>query len=477
MHSGVLNVAGGATRIVIRLATVPMLIHALTLEQYGVWVIVISMFEALMIVEGVLAVTSTTFFGQQVGRPEEIAATFGSLSLAVVALATVCGCVLWLVVPRCGFLFGKLSPSQHADALAALRLCSLVIIFRMPQQVLIGLLQAHMKYGMVNLIGTLQAAVLSSGMVVVAMSGNGLEALTLWWAAGSMCFLCLFVWATFRAVPLGKLCKLDRKRAKPIFAFAGAAFGTALGSTLFSYGDRLIVGAILGPTQLAIYAVITSVCAQINSLAAMSVHPCLPAISRMWAQGDGNERTLVPLFRKAFVTNVVVALGLSALIASLAPLILALFIPGPGEMNIVSLLEWCAVIYGIYSMNAVGYYGLYAIQRAHAVMLLQLASAALTLAGIFWLARAHGLEGAVWGNGLFVVSLLMPFCLVRFLQVPLRTVWHWIRIPVLFFGASVIGIALLPVGLVWQIAKVAIVGAGFAYLGFNIFAKRTLILE
>ncbi len=58
-----------------------------------------------------------------------------------------------------------------------------------------------------------------------------------------------------------------------------AAWLVVVGTVLFTQGDRLVVGAVLGTATLGVYAVITSTVLQINSLSATAVLPILPEIS------------------------------------------------------------------------------------------------------------------------------------------------------------------------------------------------------
>ncbi len=477
MRSSVYNMGGAVGRIAVRLVATPMLIAALTLENFGVWVFVTSLFEALMIVENVLAVTLTVFAGKEMdhGSEQELHATVSYMLLATFVFALVLCGLLTFLIPQMTFLFAKLSSTQNADAVAALRLCSLVILFRMPQQIIVGLLQAKLRYGLVNFVGTAQTIILNVGMVVLAYAGGGLQGLVIFWAIGSLIFLGVYFLVAVKEVSLLKFrLKINWAKIVTLTKFAGASFGTALGSTLFSYVDRLIVVSLLGPIQLALYAVITSVCAQINSLSAMAVQPYLPVISHLWAKRASSMEALQQAIRKAVRLNAVIALSLGAMTMVGAPLIIKLFIPGAVDPIAVRGLEIAAAIYGIYSLNAVGYYGLYSIERPYSVMIIQLGAAAATILAIWGCTGKYGLLGAVFSNGVFIVSITMPWLLLRCVGVPLAKYWQWIGPPLAGFGVTLVFVWFLPVSAPWLGLKMVVVAVGVGYLSWTMIPELRL---
>jgi O-antigen/teichoic acid export membrane protein len=187
-------------------------------------------------------------------------------------------------------LFPRLSPAQEVVAIPALRVAGLVVWTRLLQQVLVGIEQAYERFGLLNVLNTLQAIVLNVGLAVVAWQGGGLLDLMLWQLLLGLTLLIVHLYACWSLLrPVGLRVLWNRQKGQEVGQYSVMAWLTALGGTFFVQGDRLIVGMVLGSTSVGIYAAITTLTSQINTVSALVVQPLMPVVSGHIAKDNSNR--------------------------------------------------------------------------------------------------------------------------------------------------------------------------------------------
>ena len=92
-------------------------------------------------------------------------------------------------------------------------------------------------------------------------------------------------------------------KAKAIAQYSAMAWLSSLGPLLFSHGDRIVVGAILGPAALGIYSAITSVTSQISVLTSLAVHPLFPTLGSLISRVDVKRSMLEQSFWRAMAID------------------------------------------------------------------------------------------------------------------------------------------------------------------------------
>ena len=206
-----------------------------------------------------------------------------------------------------------------------------------------------------------------------------------------------------------------------------------LGSMLFSRGDRLIVGSLLGTQVLGVYAGITDITAQINSFSALPVQPLLPTLSNLIGQQNVNQRQLEQQLKQATQINGLVALGMGATLITLSPLILKLLFSEQTASQYLIIFCIATAIYALYSCHAVGYYSLLGTNAVKTCALIQLLSSFLSLGLIAIGAYNFGLTGAILGNfGYFTAFLVTVFGMKR-LSVSYTLWFKWLWFPLIWF--------------------------------------------
>lgn len=421
VRSGVYNLAGAGLRAALALLTIPLLIRALGVEEYGLWMLASAVVGIVALAEAGLPIATTVFVsrdlanGDAAGLSHTLSVTFG----AMLALATAAGVVLIAFGPVIAGAMPNLQAAQRDALGAALRIGGVVIWARLLQQVLIGVEQAYNRFGPMNVLNTLQVALTTLGLVGVAWLGGRTVAMMAWSAAAAIVVLGLHAglgWRLLRGAQVGWA--WSRAKFREVAGFSALTWATNLGGVMFSQVDRVIVGALLGPAGLGAYAAITSIAAQVNTFSALSVQPVLPRISAAIAREETGSLSLRRTLKKAFATNFAVVLVVGVTLIAAAPLIVALSLSEGSSPEAVTATRLAVAIYMVYSLNAVGYYVLFAAKAVAVSLAVNLASGMLALTLIAVLAASFGLIGAIAGNVGYALSLLFVPLALRELKIP-----------------------------------------------------------
>ncbi|MTJ12923.1 oligosaccharide flippase family protein [Anabaena sp. UHCC 0187] len=440
LKNGFYNTVGGVVRIGLAVLTIPILIRMLGIEEYGLWTLASAVVQVVNLAEAGLSVATTVFVSQDIVKEdaddlsnslsETLTVTFGGMLI----FATLAAIALLFGAEAIVSLFPKLGQVQQVTIQHTLQIGGLVVWARLLQRVLIGVEQAYQRYDLISLFSTIESLLLSFGMLIVTWLGGRTIALMQWQALAAIAILLSHVWVLRNLTHNVKLhVNWNQKRGLAIARYSLMSWLTLLGGIIFARGDRLIVGSLLDTQTLGVYAVMTDITTQINSLSALPVQPLLPSVSNLAANLDTHEAKLQKQVKQALQINSFIALVIGAGLFTLADDVLHLFIPGIFSKENIAAFYILVMIYSLYSINAVGYYLLLALNAADKCMLIQLISGISSLLLIAIGANQFGLVGASLGNSGYLIIWLLTFFGMRQLFIPLKRWLIWLRYPLLWF--------------------------------------------
>jgi O-antigen/teichoic acid export membrane protein len=442
---GIYNLSGAGVRIGLAILVIPVLVRVMGIGQYGLWSLASAIVGLLALADGGLSISITVFLSKELARTDDASAarTLCVVLIMSLVLTTATATFLWIGASRVANLFSALSGSEHRVLTKALQIGALLVWSRILQSVLIGVEQAYRRYGSSNLLVSLQSVIGNLGMIPVVWAGGRVFALMAWQVVATAGISVAHAWLVWTlARPLLRQMKWDKDKAVRISRYSIVAWLSSLGAILFGYGDRLIVGGILGTAVLGAYAAITSVATQINAMSGAAVQPFLPSASGLVARNAEGNDALGANLRLAFRINAVVALGMGVVLFVLAHPVLRVILPGADNPTTLLALRLAIVIYSVYSINAVGYFALCSVEAVKSAMIIVLSSAVVSLLFIRWGARVAGLIGAILGNAAYFGTLLLNVSGTKALRVGYQWL-RWIAFPVGWFLA---GLALGIVG-------------------------------
>ena len=445
LKNGLYNAAGGIIRIGLAILTIPLLIRLIGVEEYGLWTLSSTVITIVALAEAGIATATTVFVSQDLGK-KDVNGLSQTLTITVggmLILATLAAIALFFGAESIVNLFPKLVKTQQSAVIQALQFGGFVIWSKLIQQVLIGVQQAYHCYILLNIVNTIQYFFLSLGLFGVAWFGGRTVSLMQWQALISV--VSLLIHASVVRSLLQNVCLHPRWKTEKFIEIASyslMAWLTSLGTALFSRGDRLIVGYFLGSESLGIYAGITDVTTAINLSSALPVQPLVPIVSNYAAKNNINNPEFVQQVKQALEVNALFALGSAAWLFMLAPLLMPLIFQPTVTNNTILLFRIATMIYGLFSLNAVGFFILLSI-APKLVMSIELISGCFSLILIAIGSSKFGLLGAMMGNVGFILTWLMIFFGLKLLKLP---EFLWLKsliFPLIWFTVCILTVLLI----------------------------------
>lgn len=467
LRSGLYNISSAVVRLTLGLLTVPLLIRIMGLEAYGLWALVSAIIAVLALAEAGLSIATTVFVARDLAEDDQVglAQTLLITCSGMLLVATLVAVALWFGAAG-ALLIPGLNAVQRDQAVATLQLGALVVWTRLLQQVLVGIEQAYLRYGLLNSLLTIQAVLANVGMVCVAFLGGDVYGLMACQAivGGLMLIAHMIVcWRLVNPPTLRPAWSWVRFRA--LGQYSLLTWAASLGGALFSQFDRLIVGSALGVASLAIYAAITNVVSQINLLSALPVQPLLPHLGAH--TDDVLSSDLIPQLHQSLVINAVIALGLGGSLVMLATPLLRVLLAQEVTTELRMSLAAAVIVYSLYSLNAVGYFVLLGLRAVRVCTTNVLFFGTLTLALIAVGAYFGGVLGAVLGNVGYLGTLYLTWLAMRTFQVPAKVWLRWVSFPVAWFAIVCILAFVTPVSTEWRVLSLAIALFGLGIWFFN----------
>jgi O-antigen/teichoic acid export membrane protein len=442
LKNGIYNAAAGAIRIGLALLTVPVLIRCLGLSEYGLWALVSAVLGLVTLAEGGLSTATTVFVARDlaIDDTDELAQTLTVSFSLMLGLAT---------ATALGMQFGsstivqnllKLPEIHHIAAVQALQLSGWVVWTRLLQQVFIGIEQAYQRYGLLNILNTAQWTGLSLGLFFIAGQGGHTPQLMQWQLGAGIVMLCSHAYVVFNLLKHRQLKYIwNPQKAILLARQSWMTWVTTLGGALFVRGDRIIVGAQLGPEALGIYAAITDVAGAINLFSALPVQPLLPALSQHKSGGIAITAQIQQVLR----LNASIALGMGVLLFTFAPWVMPFFMGNGVQPQTIVGLKIALIIYSLFSLNAIGYYALLSVGVKWG-MWLSIVTGMFSLLTIAIGTSYGGLMGAIIGNAGYISSCSMIMIALHKLHLPGLLWIKTLIIPLIWFFVCIAASNFMP---------------------------------
>jgi O-antigen/teichoic acid export membrane protein len=302
-----------ALTILIGFVSVPLTVHYLGAERYGVWLTISSLLTWLALTDfGIAGNALVNVIAEADGRDDRQAAREYAASAfwALVALSTAIGMSLAFTfrwIPwRSIFRVSMDVSTQELHLACALTL--LVFALSLPLNMLNSIYSAYQDGFMSNMWGMASNVLALIGLIVVSQFRGGLPALILaTFATRAMVgivnatYLFTFRYRWLRPAPSA----VHWMRLNRLFKLGGKYLVTQLASLCIYQSQPLMITQLLGPSHVTIFVIAYKIISVPMDLAYIATTPFVSAISEAKARGDWTW------IRKAFKNSTLacVALG------------------------------------------------------------------------------------------------------------------------------------------------------------------------
>jgi O-antigen/teichoic acid export membrane protein len=474
LRNGLYNVGGQTVRGAVSLLTIPFLIRFLGIREYGVWSLAYAVLALLAMSESGISVAATVFLSKDLAKRDfmEFGKTLTPILIGAVLVSVALGLLLLFAGPPIVRWLPGFEIGERVHAGRGLQIAGFAVSILILQRTLIGVEQAFGRYATINVLELIQSLLANVGLVVVAWSGGKTVDLMKWQVFAFALLLAAHSCVVFQLLRgTGLSIEWSGPKVRRIFRFSVATWTAALGSAAFGQCDRLIVGGVLGPSILGVYAAITNITSKINSFSATAVQPLVPSLSRDASLSDLAHGRI----RQATHLNALIAIEAGVCLCVLADWVMRVLVPGATAPQDILGLQIAAVIYALYSLNAPGFFILFSVGEARTNAIVTLSSGVVSLGLILVGARYFGLLGALVGNAGYLGTLLLNVFGLRKLGIALRHYVVWLAVPFLGLVAALLAGLFLPDNFWWRVGFVALQGAVVSVWFLRVHAEGSLM--
>lgn len=421
-RGGITQGANTVLRGVITFMVTPLLIFHLGGRHYGFWVMAVAVFGSYELFDFGTSVAVSRFLARAVGRgdAEERGRILSTAFVIFLGMGGAVAAVTLAVVALLPRFVGD--PGDASAFRTALLLLGFGLTCAFPLKAFRGLLVAHVRYDLVNVVALVRAILANAAIAGVLIAGRGIVAVAAVTAAAGVCEGLAIAVLARRLLPGERLsAALCRRRlAGEIFRYGGKAFVSQLADKLRFRIDSLIIAGLLRLELVAVYDIGQRLSNYVSQVVESSINVMTPVFSR-----DDGRHDFEGIKRKyLLLTGAAVTLSVSA--GSALLFYGSDFITrwvGAGYHESYVVLAVLSVPMMLELVQSPGIQLLYGVDKHDRYAAINVAEACVNLVLTLLFVRIWGLYGAAWATAVEIVafkSLLLPVVVCRTAGVPLR---------------------------------------------------------
>lgn len=412
LRNTLVNGFANASNALVTLALTPYLLHTLGAEQYGVWLLALSLtFSSgyVALADLGLPEASVRFIAEAraTGSAQTINEIASTTTAVFVLLGLISAVAVVAIAPVLVGFFGVSDPLE-ATAKLLFAVVGIGILIEVPTMAPLAVIEGTQRYGWLRILdvgGRLAWAVL---VVSALLSGHGVLALAVALLVVTVVKAVAALAVSFRVQPgLGiRLGLVSRRMLRRIVTF-GSKLTVLRGlSVIYAQMDRAIIGVALGAVAIAKYEIafrLQSVAILVMVMASSSV---LPAAAYNAGRGDEQKQRELYLRGTKYAVALVVPPTLATIIFA-RQLILSWVGDGyvamttPARLFLVYPLLGCLQQVGIAMLLGLG--------RVRRVLVLQAIAVAINLVLSIVLVKFLGIKGVILGTLIGNTIVWLPY--------------------------------------------------------------------
>jgi len=388
-----LSLGGQLAPMVVALVAVPMLIHRLGTDRFGVLTLAWTVIGYFGLFDFGIGRALTQAASQALGRddPEELAQVSASALVAMFALGAVGTVALAAGSHALVYRVLHVPAGLQREALYSFYLMALSLPFVLTAGGLRGLLEAHQHFGLVNALRVPFGILNYLAPLLVLPFSHSLVAIV-----AVLCVLRIASWMVhalvcFKQYPFLRGARIGSfATLTPLLRLGGWMTVSNIVSPLMSNLDRFIVGGMLSVGAVAYYATPFDAVGRVMLLPSSIMAVFFPA----FAATHVGERTLTTsLFGRATRLIAAATFPALALVVTFAHAILSIWIGPAFARESTSILQWLAIGMYFTGFAQVPFGLLQAVGRPDLTAKLHLAELPIYVALIVALTHSFGLVG------------------------------------------------------------------------------------
>lgn len=399
--------------IAISLVMVPLAVHYLGKEQYGLWVAVSSLVGMLGFMDGGAGNAVINLVAHASGtKNDDLVKIVSTSFFSLMALALTGFLLFLLAFPFVSWskLLGVTESMSQSDLNRVVIIVGLFFFVSM-FTTLVGKIQRGLQEGNLDNFWSGVGAVLSLLFVYVAIQKDaGLVGFIIAFLAGSMlAYLASNIHYLFicRIDLRPQLGKMDSAIAKNLFAVGGMFFVLQISGAIQSQADNVIIANMLGAEAVTNYAICMKLFLMVPMLFNLLLTPLWPAYREAFASGD--MQWVKRIFLKSMRWALLVSIPSAFALAVVGGKIIELWV-GHEAVPPTGLLIGCGIWLVFTTVGSALAVFLNGLQLVKIQLIVATSAGIMNIILSIWLIQIIGVAGAVFGSVIsYLICTILPY--------------------------------------------------------------------
>jgi O-antigen/teichoic acid export membrane protein len=416
-RNAVWNLIGNGTPLIVAAFSIPILIHGLGKDRFGVLTLVWALIGYASLFDIGLGRALTQLVAKKLGSREEHdipALAWTSLllmfGLGVVGTMAMIAISPWLVEHAL-----KIPEAFQTETIRAFYLLGLSVPVVILATGLRGLLEAHQRFKLVNALRVPIGVFTFVGPLLVLPFSKSLVPVVGVLVAGRVVSCLAYLLVCFRVVPeLRRRVAWHGPSAGPLLRFGGWMTVTNIVGPLMVTMDRFLIAGLISVTAVAYYATPYEVVTKLLLLPTAVMGVIFPAFSASFAQ---NQERAALLFGRSVKYVFLALFPIILLLVGLAQNGLTIWLGADFARHSTRVVQWLAVGVLANGLALVPFSFVQGIGRPDLTAKLHLVELPLYLGFLLWLIHVDGIEGAgiAWATRSMIDAVALFIISTRFL--------------------------------------------------------------
>ncbi|MGR9013567.1 MAG: oligosaccharide flippase family protein [Gammaproteobacteria bacterium] len=412
------GLAAKIVTITVSLLMVPLAVHYLGEQQYGLWVAISSLVAMLGFMDGGAGNAVINLAAHASGAKNDDLAKIVSTSFFSLIAISLIGCLLFLgalpYVPWISLL--GIAESNSQSNLNLIVLIVGLFFFVNMFATLVGKIQRGLQEGNLDNFWSGVGAVLSLLFVYIAIQTDaGLIGFVIAFLGGSiLSYLASNIhYLFFRRKDLRpRLAQVDSAIAKNLFSVGGMFFILQISGAIQGQADNVIIANMLGPAAVTNYAICMKLFLMVPMLFSLLLTPLWPAYREAFASGD--MLWVTRIFLKSIRWALLISLPSAFALVMLGGKIIELWV-GHEAVPATDLLIGSGIWLVFTTIGCALAVFLNGLQLVKIQLIVATSAGFMNIIISIWLIQLIGVAGAVFGSvvSYFICTLLPYFFIIR----------------------------------------------------------------
>jgi O-antigen/teichoic acid export membrane protein len=388
------NLIGNGAPMLVALFAIPILIHTLGKDRFGVLALAWALIGYASLFDMGLGRALTQLVARKLGEgfDQDVPALVWTsillmLAMGIVGAAIIAGISPWLVHSML-----KIPEAIQPEALRAFVLLGLSVPVVITTAGLRGLLEAYQRFGLINALRIPMGMFSFAGPLLVLPFSRNLFPVVAVLVGGRVVGCGAHLFLCFRVLPSLRHAVLwQRSMVKPLLQFGSWMTVTNIVGPLMVTFDRFVIGALLSVAAVAYYTTPSELVSKLWLIPSSLLAVMFPAFSTSFVQ-DRSRASM--LYARSIKYLVLTLFPIILLIVVLAQEGLKIWLGADFASHSVRVLQWLAVGAFINCLASAPFAVVQGAGRPDLTAKLHLIELPLYFGLLFWLTKAHGIEGA-----------------------------------------------------------------------------------